>query len=270
MTRRSQYGLIGKSLIHSASPELFRTVLRPQQTPIPYACFPLQKISQLTTLLREQPQIRGLNVTIPYKREVLKFVDNVDSIVRTIGATNTLYIDRRNGLSAFNTDVVGARSDLEALLGKARPQSVLILGTGGAAEAVSFTLTQFFGQPDIRFASRNPASGSHISYDEANAQLHTFSLIINATPVGMYPNIDTAPALNYAAITDRHVVWDLIYNPRRTRFLEHCAAQGASTRNGWGMLVEQARASLNIWEKPLDVSQLEPNPWQEAHVELSS
>ncbi len=270
MTRKSRYGLIGKSLRHSASPELFRTVLRPQEPPIPYACFPLQNISQLATLLREQPQIRGLNVTIPYKREVLKFVDNVDSTVRAIGATNTLYIDRQHGLCAFNTDVLGAKADLEALLGKARPQRALILGTGGAAEAVSFTLTQFFGQPDIRFTSRNPSTSSHISYDEANAQLHTFSLIINATPVGMFPEVDKAPALNYAAITSQHFAWDLIYNPRRTRFLEHCAAQGARTRNGWGMLVEQARASLNIWEKPLDVSRLEPNPWQEAHVELSS
>ena len=262
------YALIGKSLTHSASPQLFHSVVRPEAQPIPYDCFPLQNLEELQPLLRSQTQLLGLNVTMPYKQEVLKFVDKIDAAVAAIGAANTLLIDRKQGICAFNTDIIGVKADLNALLEGTRPQRVLILGTGGASKAVSFTLQRDFAAPDIRFASRSPTSPDEMYYDAANERLSEFSLLINTTPLGMYPDIEAAPPLRYTAITSKQFVWDLIYKPRETQFLMQCAAQGAQTRNGWGMLVAQARASLEIWESPPAFSQLQSNPWQEVSLKL--
>ena len=238
------FGLIGKPLTHSFSKGYFTNFF--QQNGIAdcrYENFELDQIQSFTELVKSQSQLAGLNVTIPYKEAVLPFLHFQDDVVRAIGACNCIKVS--NGqLYGFNTDVIGFRESLSSRL-KPHHTRALILGTGGAAKAVAYAL----GQLAIKYqiVSRKEQEGL-LNYETLNEKLliaHT--LIVNTTPLGMYPQIDTFPPIDYSRLTSDHLLFDLVYNPERTAFLEKGSQFGADVMNGHEMLLIQAKESWRIW-----------------------
>ncbi|RPD49146.1 shikimate dehydrogenase family protein [Paracnuella aquatica] len=242
----SLYGLLGKTLKHSFSKTFFtEKFAREGLAGHRYENFELEHIGQLTGLLQQHPDIAGLNVTIPYKEEVLSFLHYKNDVVAAIGACNCIKISEGQ-LYGFNTDVVGFRNSLQPHLG---PQhtNALVLGTGGAAKAVLYVLQQLGIAATVVSRTRSAATIGYDDVDEAMMQQHL--LVINTSPVGMYPHVDAAPLLPYKAITPQHLLFDLIYNPEQTLFLQKGAAKGAATVNGYEMLVGQALESWRIWNE---------------------
>ena len=238
------FGLIGKPLTHSFSKGYFTNFF--QQNGIAdcrYENFELDQIQSFTELVKSQSQLAGLNVTIPYKEAVLPFLHFQDDVVRAIGACNCIKVS--NGqLYGFNTDVIGFRESLSSRL-KPHHTRALILGTGGAAKAVAYALDQFAIKYQI--VSRKEQEGL-LNYETLNEKLliaHT--LIVNTTPLGMYPQIDTFPPIDYSRLTSDHLLFDLVYNPERTAFLEKGSQFGADVMNGHEMLLIQAKESWRIW-----------------------
>lgn len=241
----SQYGLLGKTLKHSFSKGFFtEKFAREGRTDDRYDNFELEHIGQLKGLLQQHPHLRGLNVTIPYKEAVLPFLHFSNEVVAAIGACNCIRIEDGK-LYGFNTDVVGFRNALEKRL---QPQHThaLVLGTGGAAKAVFYVLQQL--GIAYRVVSRTKTSGT-ITYEEVTPEvLAAHMLVINTSPLGMYPNVEEAPQLPYDAISPSHFLFDLIYNPEQTLFLKQGADRGAQTANGYEMLIGQALESWRIWK----------------------
>ncbi|ASZ11368.1 shikimate dehydrogenase [Chitinophaga pendula] len=242
------YGLIGYPLGHSFSKGFFADKFaREGISGCVYENFPLADISAFPALLADQPALCGLNVTIPHKEVVIPYLDELSDAARHIGAVNCIKITegRKTG---YNTDVIGFSRSLTPLLQPHHTQA-LVLGTGGAAKAVLYALQQL----SIGYTVVSRQAGNHtIDYTAVDAALlETHTLIINTTPLGMYPKVETAPELPYAALGSRHLLYDLVYNPAMTRFLEYGAAQGAATKNGHEMLVLQAEASWEIWNRQI-------------------
>ncbi len=245
-------GLIGYPLSHSFSPAYFAAKFeRLGLKEVRYALFPLQRIDELPTLLRTQPDLWGFNVTIPYKQAVLPYLDALSAEAREIGAVNV--VDCREGrLLGYNTDVWGFRKALEErfpnFLAKAGELKALVLGTGGASLAVCYA----FRQIGLRFrkVSRRPMEGGVLTYEEISPDLlREHSLIVNTTPLGMGSYAGQAPVLPYEAIGPEHLLFDLIYNPAETPFLLQGRERGAKTLNGLRMLELQADAAWSIWAK---------------------
>lgn len=240
------FGLIGYPLSHSFSKGFFAEKFREDGIrDCIYENFPLERISQFPSLLEQQPDLRGLNVTIPYKEAVLPFLDELSPAAEQIRAVNCIQF-REGKKIGFNTDVTGFKRSLQPLL-KPHHTHALVLGTGGAAKAVMFVLEEL--NIPYTVVSRNAQTGL-ITYDELdkdNMELHT--IIINTSPLGMYPQTDAAPALPYEFITKHHLLYDLIYNPAQTLFLQKGEARGAAIKNGHEMLVLQAEASWEIWNE---------------------
>ena len=238
------FGLIGFPLGHSFSKKYFGDKFeREGIAGNAYELFPLEQIDQLEDLLASNPDLVGLNVTIPYKEQVIPYLDSMSPVVEEIGACNCIHI-QEGRLMGHNTDVIGFS---RSLLPKLKPhhKQALILGTGGSSKAVAYTLKEL----NIPFlqVSRNPSEGI-IGYEEIDqSMLETHTLLINTTPVGMYPDIEKAPAIPYQFIGADHYLFDLVYNPERTRFLQEGALRGATVENGSDMLVIQAEASWEIW-----------------------
>ena len=208
-----------------------------------YNNYELQSIDALVQLLKTNPQINGLNVTIPYKEDVIPYLDFKNDIVQSIGACNCIKISEGK-LYGYNTDVVGFKKSLQQHLQPHHKQA-LILGTGGAAKAVQLALQQ--SGIHYKTVSRKNGDGV-IGYNDLNAELfQKHLLIINTSPVGMYPAIDAAPDIPYEFITPQHLLFDLIYNPEKTLFLQKGAERGAAIANGYDMLVLQAEESWRIW-----------------------
>jgi shikimate dehydrogenase len=208
-----------------------------------YELYPLEQIGQIEELLNSNPNLAGLNVTIPYKEQVIAYLDSMSPVVDEIGACNCIHI-QEGRLMGHNTDVIGFS---RSLLPKLEPhhKQALILGTGGSSKAVAYTLKEL----NIPFlqVSRNPSEGM-IGYEEMDqSMLEAHTLLINTTPVGMYPDIEKAPAIPYQFIGAGHYLFDLVYNPERTRFLQEGVLRGATVENGSDMLVIQAEASWEIW-----------------------
>lgn len=241
----SLYGLLGKTLKHSFSKGFFtEKFVREGRTDDRYENFELEHIGQLESLLQQHSDLRGLNVTIPYKEAVLPFLHYRNEVVTAIGACNCISIEEGK-LHGYNTDVVGFRDSLEKRL---QPQHThaLVLGTGGAAKAVLYVLEQL--GINYQVVSRT-LSGNTITYQQVTPELlRSHLLVINTSPVGMYPNMDEAPLLPYEAVTSAHLLFDLIYNPGQTLFLKHGADRGAQTANGYEMLIGQALESWRIWK----------------------
>lgn len=240
----SLYGLLGKTLKHSFSKSFFTEKFAKEGLAgNRYENFELEHIGQLTALLQQHPDLRGLNVTIPYKEAVIPFLDFKNSVVTAIGACNCIKIE--NGrLLGFNTDVVGFK---DSLVKKLQPQhtKALVLGTGGAAKAVLYVLQEL--NIEARVVSRSKGAGN-ITYADVTPQLiATHKLLINTTPVGMYPHVDAAPQIPYPALTPQHLLFDLVYNPEQPLFLKQGSGFGAQTLNGYEMLVGQALESWRIW-----------------------
>ena len=241
-----RFGLIGRPLGHSASAAYFAEKFRREGiADCAYALYELSEIGALPRLLRDVPELEGFNVTIPYKREVMRFLDELSFDARMIGAVNCVRRGADGRLTGHNTDIVGLRASLDELLGTEVPEQALVLGTGGASQAVQYALAE----RNIPFAlvSRDPAKGNY-TYDELPCEVVERSqLIINATPVGTYPAVDCAPRIPYAYVTPAHRLFDLVYNPPLTQFLAYGQQRGAQVMNGEKMFRAQAEAAWRIW-----------------------
>lgn len=238
------FGLIGYPLGHSFSKKYFADKFeREGITGNVYELYPLAQIGQIEELLNSTPNLAGLNVTIPYKEQVIPYLDSMSPVVEEIGACNCIHIQDGH-LMGYNTDVIGFSG---SLLPKLKPhhKQALILGTGGSSKAVAYTLKEL-SIPFLQ-VSRNPSEGM-IGYEEIDqSMLESHTLLINTTPVGMYPDIAKAPAIPYQFIGADHYLFDLVYNPERTRFLQEGILRGATVKNGSDMLVIQAEESWKIW-----------------------
>lgn len=241
-----RYGLIGYPLGHSFSARYFADKFaREGIADCRYDLYELKTIEELPALLEAQPELRGFNVTIPYKQQIIPYLDDLSPETRMIGAVNCVRCEGRR-LTGYNTDVTGLRASLETFLGGERPERALVLGTGGASQAVQYVLAQMEIPFDL--VSRNPATGNY-TYDEVSDEvIGSHRLIINASPVGMHPNVEEAPRIPYAFVTPSHYLFDLIYNPAETLFLQY-GAQREHTCNGLDMLVGQAEAAWAIWNR---------------------
>jgi len=244
------FGLIGSPLEHSFSPEYFRKKFAEEKIEAEYRLFPLSSISRFPGLLRDHPYLEGLNVTIPYKQEVIPFISELEEEAQSIGAVNTIAIRRKGpkpiGTIGYNTDAYGFEYSLKPLLLPFHSKA-LILGTGGSAQTVSFVLDKL--GLDVLYASRqeNPAKNV-IGYDAiTTAHIRERNLIINTTPVGMFPDVSTKPPIPYSALGNQHLLFDLVYNPSTTAFLYEGLKQGATIKNGYEMLQLQAERSWEIW-----------------------
>lgn len=244
-----EYGLIGRTLTHSFSPTYFqRKFEHLGLNDCTYEAFELAEIRELPALLDARPQLRGLNVTIPYKEQVIPYLDELASSAARVGAVNTIEFGPEGRLIGHNTDYAGFRDSLRpfyTLRGEAA--GALVLGTGGAAKAVEVALREL----DIRYwlVSRDPLSRGLTYADLTPALLAEHTLIINTTPLGTYPQVDACPPIPYELLTPRHHLFDLVYNPRETEFLRRGKAQGARTQNGFEMLCLQAEAAWAIWQQ---------------------
>lgn len=238
------FGLIGFPLSHSFSKRYFaEKFLRENIIQNSYELYPLSAISELPQLLQENPFLEGLNVTIPYKEQVLSYLNELSPVVQETGACNCIRI--ADGiLKGYNTDVLGFEQTLSRKLGP-HHKKALVLGTGGAAKAVHYVLKQ----KSISFIQVGRQKREDvIDYESLTPEImaeHT--LIINTTPLGMYPDVDVAPAIPYDSLGEDHYLYDLVYNPAKTLFLKRGEEKGAVTENGADMLVIQAEASWDIW-----------------------
>ncbi len=239
------FGLIGYPLSHSFSKTYFTEKFsREKIQDARYENFSIEKIETLPELITAQPDLRGLNVTIPYKTSVLNYLDETDEVAAHIGAVNTIKISSGK-LKGFNTDYIGFSRSLIPLIQPVH-QRALILGTGGASLAVKFALEKL--DIGFTFVSRNPKNENTIRYSDLTADiLSEHLLIINTTPIGMYPNVEQAPEIPYHRLTGKHLLYDLIYNPELTLFLKKGKEKKAQTKNGYDMLVSQAEESWKIW-----------------------
>lgn len=243
------YGLIGFPLSHSFSGTYFTEKFR--QLGLDdhrYELFPIPDIRELPSLL-QTPGLQGLNVTIPYKQQVLAYLDDTSAIPAGLNACNCIRI--HNGrTTGFNTDVTGFEISLVTHLQRVHDKA-LILGNGGATEAVKYVLQK--NNIAFKVVSRTSREGSDLTYDDLNpAMVAAHRLIINTTPLGMYPNVNTCPAIPYEGIGPEHYLFDLTYNPEKTLFLQKGAERGAVIKNGADMLVIQAEESWKIWSSSID------------------
>lgn len=239
------YGLIGRKLGHSFSARYFADKFCREEIEAEFRNFELPTIGDLTAMLAANPELEGFNVTIPYKEEIIPFLDDMSPEAKRIGAINCVKVDVGR-LIGYNTDVYGFRNSLLDLIGENRPDA-LILGTGGASKAVKFVLSDL-GLP-FKVVSRNASNGDLTYTDLANntGLVTVHKLIVNTTPLGTFPDVDTAPDIPYSAVTPGHYFFDLVYNPEQTLFMKKGEAQGAKTSNGYDMLVGQAEKAWEIW-----------------------
>jgi shikimate dehydrogenase len=238
-----KFGLIGYPLSHSFSKKYFTEIFSKENIDAEYENYPIEQISMGRSLFTD-PLLEGINVTIPYKEAVIPYIDEVSEAVENIGACNCIVV--KNGKTkGFNTDVVGFEKSMEKKLREVNDKA-LVLGTGGAAKAVCYVLKQR-SIPYLQ-VSRTNRPGI-IGYDEVTPEvLRGRRLVINTTPLGMYPKIDECPQLPYEALTADHYLYDLVYNPEKTLFLQKGEEQGAVIENGHDMLIIQANESRKIWK----------------------
>jgi shikimate dehydrogenase len=240
------YGLIGYPLSHSFSKGFFAEKFQREHIQqCVYENFPIPTIADLSTLLEQQPQLCGLNVTIPYKEVVMPYLDELSDAAAKIKAVNCIRFHNGKKIG-YNTDVIGFKKSLQPFLQPHHTQA-LVLGTGGAAKAVMYVLDEL----GIKYTlvSRTGGEGV-ITYASINEEIiASHTLIVNTSPLGMYPNTDVAPQLPYEYITSRHLLYDLIYNPEKTLFLQKGVERGAVIKNGHEMLILQAEASWDIWNE---------------------
>ena len=241
--RANLYGLLGKNISYSFSQGYFSKKF--EQENIGNSSYQNFDVSSVEEVLKvfENKNLRGMNVTIPYKEEVIPFLNDLHPVAKHIGAVNTIQFknDKRIG---YNTDAIGFKKSLEPLL-KKHHKTALILGTGGASKAIDYVLENL--GIESQKVSRKPTS-NQISYQEINQQIiEEFTIVINCTPLGTFPNIEACPDIPYQFISDAHILYDLIYNPSETKFLQYGKGQGATIKNGLEMLELQAEAAWEIW-----------------------
>ncbi len=247
---KRKFGLIGFPLSHSFSRKFFTGKFAEEAIDAEYLNFEIPGINELKQLIDAHPNLEGLNVTIPYKEQVISFLDQIDDSAMQIKAVNTIKIHRSGQkitLHGFNTDIHGFQQSIRPLLQEYHHKA-LVLGTGGASKAVVKALENL--HIDSILVSRNPEEKGEISYDELDEDvMESYKIIINTTPIGTYPNIEGCPAIPFEWITPRHLLFDLVYNPEITEFLKQGGKRGATIKNGLEMLHLQALAAWDIWNR---------------------
>lgn len=242
MTSSNKYGLIGESLSHSFSKEFFEKKFRALKLDHTYDLIEIPDVSSLQSWIKTK-ELNGFNVTIPYKESILPLLDSLDDTAKKIGAVNTVVL-QENGYKGFNTDVYGFKSLLSELPGNI--DGALILGTGGASKAVQYVLSEM-GMLFLA-VSRNPTDNHEMPYGELNElNFSQFNTIVNCTPLGMHPNVDSFPDIPYQNLSSKHMLIDLVYNPLETSFMKHGTERGCYVTNGLKMLHEQAEQSWHLW-----------------------
>lgn len=243
------YGIIGYPLLHSFSAKYFNEKFEREKIDAEYSLKPLLpsqqgeeiRIADEKQLIELLNTLDGMNVTLPYKQTVIPYLDCLDETAEAIGAVNVVY--KRVG---YNTDCLGFMTSIKPLL-REYDQKALVLGTGGASKAACYGLKKLGIEPTL--VSRSPKEGM-LSYEDLSDEvMASHTVIVNCTPLGMLPEVDTCPAIPYEKITARHLLFDCVYNPEETLFLKRGKAQGASIKNGLEMLVGQAKAAWEIWNQ---------------------
>jgi len=246
------YGLIGYPLGHSFSRKFFTEKFATEGIDAQYLNFEIPSIEEFPNIIKNNPTLKGLNVTIPYKQQVMQYLDDISEEAKAIGAVNVVKcqlstVNCQLHLTGYNSDVIGFVNSIKPLL-KPHHKKALILGTGGASKAIRYGLEKKLGMKTL-FVSRSARKGM-ITYEEVTAEvLKEYEVIVNCSPVGMYPHVDECPALPYEAMNENNLLYDLVYNPLETLFMKKGAAQGATVKNGLEMLHLQAIASWEFWEK---------------------
>lgn len=240
-------GLLGKNISYSFSRTYFKTKFKQDNiNNVSYENFDINSIQDFKSIIKNVKELKGLNVTIPYKESVIPYLDKLNKKAKEIGAVNTIKITKSGNLIGYNTDCYGFKKTLEPHLQK-HHKKALILGTGGASKAVLYTLKK--KGITCHYVSRKPAAHVKYTYQDLTAAIITeYTIIINCTPLGTFPNIDQYPNIPYNGITSNHILFDLIYNPEETQFLSRGKKQGAITINGLKMLEYQAEKAWSIWK----------------------
>lgn len=246
-----KYGLIGYPLRHSFSIGYFNEKFNSERIDAEYVNFEIPRIEDFMKVIEDNPDLRGLNVTIPYKEQVIPFLDGLDPDTAEIGAVNVIKLIRepkkKVRLVGYNSDIIGFVQSIQPLL-LPHHKKALILGTGGAAKAVFHGLKKL--GIESTFVSRTQKTEKTLTYEELTPEIvQEHTVIVNCTPVGMYPKVDFCPDIPYEHLTPSHLLYDLLYNPNTTLFMKKGEAKGAVTKNGLEMLLLQAFAAWEIWQK---------------------
>lgn len=245
------FGLIGYPLSHSFSKEYFSQKFKKEGPDNhSYENFEVASIEELKSLIQNHPKLAGLNVTIPYKQQVLGMLDHIDPKAAKAGAVNCIKIDRSGEspkLFGYNTDIYGFEKSIKPFL-RLHHEKAIILGTGGSSKAIAYVLKKM--GLEYLFISRTPSDCNQIRYTVLNQSiLEEHTIIINTTPLGMFPHIESFPLIPYEYVTKQHLLFDLIYNPEKTAFLRKGEERGATIKNGFEMLQLQAEESWQIWNR---------------------
>ena len=239
-----RFGLIGRNINYSFSKAYFTQKFKDLQLDnYSYENFDFQNIDELASVLKNTHHIKGFNVTIPYKQDVIKFLSGIDAKAESIGAVNTIKLTKK-GLIGYNTDYYGFQKSIEPAL-KKHHKKALILGTGGASKAVAFVFKEL--KIDFKFVSRNPTKDQLNYSDLNNGIIKEYTVLVNCTPLGTFPKIENKPNIPYEFINPKHLLFDLIYNPEKTAFLLEGESRGAQIKNGNKMLELQAEKAWKIW-----------------------
>lgn len=245
---KDKYGIIGYPLGHSASQTFFNKKFKDENIDAEYFKYQIPDILDFPDIIKSNPELQGMNVTIPYKEQVIPYLDELDEDTRQIGAVNVIKFVREGDtlkLKGYNSDLVGFQESIKPLL-KEHHQKALILGTGGASKAVLQGLKNL--GLEYKFVSRAKTSDNMISYKDLTQDIMSeYTVVVNASPVGTFPNVDECPDIPYQWINESHLFYDLVYNPSVTKFLKLATEQGADVKNGEEMLRLQAVAAWEIW-----------------------
>lgn len=246
-----KYGLIGYPLKHSFSIGFFNEKFTAENIDAEYVNFEIPRIQDFMEVIEENPNLRGLNVTIPYKEQVIPYLDELDKDTAKIGAVNVIKIIRQPKgkvkLVGYNSDIIGFTQSIEPLL-QPHHRKALILGTGGASKAIYHGLLNL--GLESTFVSRTKKDSKFLTYEELTPEImKEYTVIVNCTPVGMYPKVDYCPDIPYDELTPNHLLYDLLYNPNETLFMKKGQAHGAVVKNGLEMLLLQAFAAWEIWNR---------------------
>lgn len=242
----TKFGLIGKNIDYSFSKSYFTAKFEKENLPYTYENFDIDAISKFPDILQNH-NLSGLNVTIPYKEQIIPYLDSIDRVAAQIGAINTIKFHPSGKIEGFNTDYYGFKKSLKPFL-KSHHKRALILGTGGASKAVAHALKKLKIKFDYVSRNSNPTA-RYIYSNLTEDHIKNYQIIINCTPIGTFPNVNACPDIPYDGMSKKHLLYDLIYNPNKTKFLSCGEVMGAATCNGLKMLEYQAEKAWDIWNK---------------------
>ncbi|MCF7567808.1 shikimate dehydrogenase [Sabulilitoribacter arenilitoris] len=242
----NKLGLLGKNISYSFSKTYFKKKFDKEHIKdTTYENFDIESIDLFPSIIKNTKDLKGLNVTIPYKEQVIPFLDKLNKKAKAIGAVNTIKITKKGNLIGYNTDCYGFKKSLKPFL-KTHHKKALILGTGGASKAIAYSLKEL--DIDYSYVSRTASKNVQFTYDTLSKNsIKNHQIIINCSPLGTFPNVNDCPNIPYKAISKTHILFDLIYNPEETKFLNHGKTNGATTINGLKMLEFQAEKAWSIW-----------------------